>query len=124
MPSPSRYGPLSKARPSLLEKISGPNAVPLATLVKKGEAAAERVQESFGDYLGTRLRALAEVRNRLLDAPGEAAGAAWDQLYSLAVDLRGSAATAGRQGLGEICTSLENLLKDHVRDARAIQVVA
>lgn len=107
-------------RPSLLERISGPNAVPLSALVKKGEVAAEKVQESFGDYLGTRLRDLADVRIRLSGAPD----AVWDQFYSLVVDLRGSAAMAGRQGLGEVCTSLETLLKEHARDARAAQVAA
>ena len=111
-------------RPSLLERISGPNAVPLTALVKKGEVAAEKVQESFGDYLGTRLRDLADVRYRLSGAPDEASGAVWDQFYSLVVDLRGSAAMAGRQGLGEVCTSLETLLKEHARDARAAQVAA
>ena len=33
-------------RLSLLEKISGPDAVPLAILIRRGEAAAERVQEA------------------------------------------------------------------------------
>jgi len=111
---------LSKARPSLLEKISGPNAMPLTALVRRAEVAAEKVQASFGDYLGTRLRDLADVRYRLSGAPD----VVWDQFYSLVVDLRGSAAMAGRQGLGEVCVSLETLLKDHVRDARAAQVVA
>lgn len=110
---------MSKPRPSLLERISGPNAVPLTTLVKQGEAAAERVQESFGDYLDTRLRALADLRSRLSGAPD----GVWDEFYSQVVDLRGSSAMAGRQGLGEICTSLETLLKEHLRDARAVQVV-
>jgi hypothetical protein len=82
---------LSNPRPSLLERISGPNAVPLTALVKKGEAAAEKVQAGFGDYLGTRLRELADVRYRLSGAPD----AVWDQFYSLVVDLRGSAAMAG-----------------------------
>jgi len=112
--------PKAECRPSLLERISGPNAVPLTALVKKGEAAAEKVQASFGDYLGTRLRELADIRYRLSGAPNPV----WDQVYSLVVDLRGSAAMAGQQGLGEVCVSLETLLKEHVRDARAAQVVA
>ncbi len=107
------------SKPSLLQRISGPNAVPLTTLVKRAEAAAEKVQESFGDYLGTRLRELADLRRRLSGAPD----GVWDEFYSQVVDLRGSSAMAGRQGLGEICASLESLLKEHVRDARAVQVV-
>lgn len=110
---------MSNTRPSLLERISGPDAVPLTALVKRGEAAAERVQESFGDYLGTRLRELADLRYRLSGAPDTV----WDQVYALVVDLRGSAAMVGRQGLGEICASLETLLKEHARDVRAAQVV-
>lgn len=107
------------SKPSLLERISGPNAVPLTALVKRGEAAAEKAQQSFGDYLGTRLRELADLRARLSGAPD----GVWDEFYSRVVDLRGSSAMVGRQGLGEICSSLETLLKEHVRDARAIQVV-
>lgn len=104
-------------RPSLLERISGPNAVPLTALVKRGEAAAERVQEGFGDYLGERLRALGNDRHRL------STDAAWEEFYAQVVDLRGSAAMAGRPGLGEVCVSLETLLTEHERDARAVQVV-
>ena len=111
------------SKPSLLQRISGPNAVPLATLVKRGEAAAEKVQESFGDYLGTRLRELADLRGRLSAAPKEHSTGVWDEFYSQVVDLRGSSAMAGRQGLGEICASLETLLTEHLRDARAVQVV-
>jgi hypothetical protein len=47
----------------------------------------------------------------------------WDQFYALAVDLRGSAAMVSRRDLGEVCRSLETLLKDHVRDPRAAAVV-
>ena len=109
-----------KARPSLLERISGPKAVPLTALVKKGEAAAERVQESFEDYLGIRIREITDARYQLSGAPE----AVWDQFYALVVDLRGSAAMVGRRGgFGEVCASLETLLKEHVRDARAAQVV-
>jgi hypothetical protein len=111
--------PSAKRRPSLLEKISGPNAVPLATLVKKGEAAAERVEESFGDFLNQRVRELSEARLRLEGAPDPV----WEQFYALVVDLRGSAAMVKRQGLGEVCQSLETLLTGHVRDAKAAHVV-
>jgi hypothetical protein len=107
-------------RTSLLEKISGPNAVPLATLVKKGEAAAERVQESFGDFLDQRIRELTDARARLSGGPDEV----WDHFYAMVVDLRGSAAMVSRQGLGAVCRSLEVLLKEHVRDAKAAAVVA
>jgi HPt (histidine-containing phosphotransfer) domain-containing protein len=106
----------AKPRPSLLERISGPKAAPLSSLVKKGEAAALRVQESFGDFLGLRIREL--VSHRLCD------DAAWDQLYSLVVDLRGSAAMVGQNHLGAVCRSLETLIKEHVRDPRAAKVVA
>jgi HPt (histidine-containing phosphotransfer) domain-containing protein len=106
----------AKRKPSLLERISGPKAAPLASLVKKGEAAALKVQESFGDFLGQRIRELAG--HRLCD------DASWDQLYSLVVDLRGSAAMAGQNHLGAVCRSLETLIKEHVRDTRAAQVAA
>jgi hypothetical protein len=104
----------------LLERISGPNAVPLAALVKKGEVAAEKVQESFGDFLDQRIRDLTDARFRLAGAPD----AMWDQFYALVVDLRGSAAMVKRQGLGVVCQSLETLLTQHVHDAKAAHVVA
>ena len=110
---------MSRARPSLLERISGPNAVALTALVKRAEVAAEKVQESFGDFLDARLRELADLRYRLSGAPDPV----WDQAYALVVDLRGSSAMVGRQGLGEVCASLETLVKDHLRDARAAQAV-
>jgi len=111
--------PSAKRRPSLLEKISGPKAVPLAALVQKGEAAAQRVQESFGDFLQQRIGDLTEARLRLSGAPPHA----WDKFYAMAVDLRGSAAMAGQTHLDAVCRSLEALLKDHVRDGRAACVV-
>ena len=113
----------TKLKLSLLEKISGPKAVPLTALVKKGEAAAQRVQESFGDFLGARIRELTDARTRLLGASHEPSGAVWDLFYALVVDLRGSAAMVNCQDLGEVCRSLETLLKDHVRDPRAAAVV-
>ena len=110
----------AKRRPSLLEKISGPKAVLLTALVRCGEVAAQRVQESFGDFLSERIRELTDARYRLAGAPD----AAWDQFYALVVDLRGSAAMVNRTDLGEVCRSLETLLKEHVRDHRAAAVVA
>jgi HPt (histidine-containing phosphotransfer) domain-containing protein len=110
----------AKRQPSLLDKISGPKAVPLTALVKKGEAAAQRVQESFGDFLSQRVRDLTEARLRLSGAPP----AVWDQFYAMVMDLRGSAAMAGQKQLVAVCHSLETLLKEHVRDSRAAGVVA
>ncbi|HKX65430.1 MAG TPA: hypothetical protein VJM78_08975 [Rhizomicrobium sp.] len=107
-----------KHRPSLLERISGPKAVPLSALVKKGEAAAERVQESFGDFLGQRIRELADARFRLSGAPPSA----WEQFYAVVVDLRGSAAMADQNHIGAVCRSLETLIKEHVRDSRSAGV--
>ncbi len=108
----------AKRRPSLLERISGPKAAPLTALVKKGEAAAMRVQEGFGDFLGQRIRDLTDSRLRLAGAPPSA----WEQFYSVVVDLRGSAAMMGQNHLCAVCHSLETLLKEHVRDSRAAAV--
>ena len=108
----------AKRRPSLLERISGPKAAPLTALVKKGEAAALRVQEGFGDFLSQRIRELTDARLRLAGAPSSA----WEQFYAVVVDLRGSAAMVGQSHLGAVCQSLESLLKEHVRDSRAAAV--
>jgi hypothetical protein len=114
----------ARRRPSLLERISGPKAVPLTALVQKGEAAATRVQESFGDFLQLRIQELMQARFRLTATPDAVPEAAWQQFYALVVDLRGSAAMAGRRGLGPVCVSLETLVQEHVRDARAVTVAA
>jgi len=103
---------------SLVEKISGPNAVPLSALIEKAEIAAQRVHQTFGDFLEQRIQELGKRRGELAHATG------WKEFYATVVDLRGSAAMAGQAAVRTICVSLEGLLKERIYDARACAVVA
>jgi hypothetical protein len=103
---------------SLVEKISGPNAVPLSALIEKAEIAAQRVHQTFGDFLEHRIQELGKRRGEL------AHGTGWKEFYATVVDLRGSAAMAGQAAVQMICVSLEGLLKERVHDARTCAVVA
>lgn len=103
---------------SLVEKISGPNAVPLSALIEKAEIAAQRVHQTFGAFLEHRIQELGKRRGELAHSTG------WKEFYATVVDLRGSAAMAGQAAVQTICVSLEGLLKERVYDARACAVVA
>ncbi|HET7084708.1 MAG TPA: hypothetical protein VFI23_08060 [Rhizomicrobium sp.] len=105
---------------SLLEKISGPGAVPLSTLIQRGEIAAGRVHADFDDFLTQRIRVLAQMRRALDGGEGEA----WRQFYAAVMDLRGSAATAGRKTVNAVCASLETVLTERVRDVRGLQAIS
>ncbi len=96
-----------RRRANLLEKVSGPNAVPLAALIQKGEAAAQKVHQSFGSFLDQRILELARLRPQLAN-PEEPA---WREIYEAEVDLLGTAATAGRKEVSAVCASLELLMR-------------
>ena len=83
----------ARRRPSLKDKISGPNALPIAKLVARGESASQRVQEEVGDFLHLRINQLEGLAAGLV---GEEAGiAAWKEFYTIVHDIRGSCALAG-----------------------------
>lgn len=95
---------------SLLEKVSGPNAVSIETLVERGEIASARIQEKFDDFLKLRVIALEKM---LDDLQGEAAPEAWWRIfYTIIHDIRGSAALAGNMSVSTFCISLERLLQE------------
>jgi hypothetical protein len=106
-------------RLSLLEKISGPDAVPLAILIRRGEAAAERVHADFGVFLHQRIQELARMRGGLDAENGES----WRPFYAAVVDLCGSSATAGRMAVNAVSASLERLMTERVQEARSFQVI-
>jgi hypothetical protein len=104
---------------TLLEKISGPNAVPLATLIQKGAHAAQKVHESFGDFLNQRVMDLARLRREL----GGRETGVWREFYVAVIDLRGSAATAGRDAAAAVCASLDRMMCQAEWDAKAVGVL-
>ena len=106
-------------RRSLLERISGPNALPITLLVERGEAAAARVHEGFGSFLEQRIRDLSAMREHIA-GPGHPR---WQEFYAAVIDLRGSAATAGRHAVAKVAGSLEALLDERLFDGRAATVL-
>lgn len=109
----------SRPRRPLLEKISGPKALPIALLVERGEAAAQRVHEDFGSFLDQRIRELSAMRGDIA-GPGHPG---WREFYAAVVDLRGSAATARRPAVAGVAASLEALLDERLFDGRAATVL-
>lgn len=101
---PARRGP------SLREKVSGPNALPVAQLVAMGERASERVQDSFQDFLGHRVARLKELLAGLVQKDCE--DAAWRDLFTIVRDIRGSSALAQNRGANTFCKSFEILLQE------------
>jgi hypothetical protein len=97
-------------RTPLLSKVGGPGARPVATLVKKGEAAVSRVQESFGDFLEEKVCELAKMRARLADRPEQEE--IWREFYTAVLDLRGSSALAGHRWVSSLSFSLETMLRE------------
>jgi hypothetical protein len=99
-----------RRRQSLLDKVSGPNAVPITALVARGEAASRRVQEKFDDFLKLRVSELEDMSRKLT---GEAAPAAsWERFYAVVHDVKGSSALAGKLAVNRFCLSLIRLLEE------------
>jgi len=100
----------NRRRRPLLEKVSGPNAVPVTMLVERGEAASRRVQEKFDDFLKHRVGELERMLGALTkkDAPE----ALWKSFYTVVHDIRGSGALAGHLSVNSFCLSLERLLQE------------
>jgi hypothetical protein len=100
----------NRRRRPLMEKVSGPNAVPIAMLVARGEAASRRVQEKFDDFLKLRVGELERMQGALTkkDVPE----ALWKSFYTVVHDIRGSGALAGRVAVNSFCQSLERLLQE------------
>lgn len=99
-----------RRRQSLLEKVSGPNAVSITALVARGEVASRRVQEKFDDFLKLRVSELEAMLNTLTDKGAPAA--LWDNFYAVVHDIKGSSALAGKIAVHAFCLSLIRLLEE------------
>lgn len=97
-------------RPSLKDKISGPNALPIAKLVARGEIASQRVQEQVDDFLRLRINQLEGLAAGLVGEEIEIA--VWKNFYTIVHDVRGSCALAGKASANAFCVSLETLLQE------------
>lgn len=102
----------ARRAPSLKEKISGPNALPITQLVTQGDRASQRVQESFDDFLDQRVLQLEELFAGLWQTPAEDFAAVWQNFFTVVRDIRGSSALAQNKGANTFCKSLEILLQE------------
>jgi len=94
-------------RPTLRQRVSGPNAVPITQLVERGAKAAERVNEQFQDFAREGVRKLEALMANITPAtPPES----WGALQAAVQDLRSSAATGGQPALSRMAKSWEKAL--------------
>ena len=94
-------------RPSLRQRVSGPNAVPIAMLVERGAKAAERANSQFQDFARERVHQLELLMAKIAPtAPQEN----WVALEAAVQDLRSSAATGGQPALSRMARSWEKAL--------------
>ena len=103
-------------------KTQGPAALPIATLVERGESAAKCVAEEYAEYARTWVPAVVAACRGLLgrDAPG----VEWNAIYTTVRDLRTSGQSAGHHVLAAMCASLEDVLMKYDRnDPRAPKVI-
>ncbi|MEY4966021.1 MAG: hypothetical protein RL274_1604 [Pseudomonadota bacterium] len=96
-------------RPSLRDRISGPNAVDITSLVARGEAASQLVQDSFDDFLRLRVRTLEGMQDKVAGNPAD--DDAWNGFFTIVRDIRGSSALAGKPLINAICATFETLLR-------------
>lgn len=109
-------------RPSLRDRITGPNAVPIEKLVARGEEASERVHLHFEDFLKLRIGDLEALRADMTRDPD---AEAWRNFFTIVRDIRGSSALAGKLGISQFCISLETLLQERdPKDPRMPSAIA
>ena len=95
----------TEQRVPLHVKVGGPAAVPIAELIERGEAAAQRVSADYAEHARTQAKEIATTGRALLKKGAD--GAEWNSLYTLVRDLRTSGESANRRTLTGICESLE-----------------
>ena len=114
--------PRSPQRKSLYEKTQGPQAVPIETLIQRGDAAAKLASASYLEFFRTKLPYVEGLANALF--AGALESASWKAFYTAVHDLRSSSASAGYHTVSAICESLETLLVERdPHDARMRDVV-
>ena len=94
---------------SLFKKVQGPNAVPLKSLVARGEAVAERVHAQFDSYFQQRVNEVRKIARKLEAEPSDTE-IRKDFFYAVQ-DLRSSSATANKPALSGILTSFADVAR-------------
>jgi len=106
----------------MLERLSGPNARPVALLVRQGSASAMRVNAEYRDFANSRV----EEIGRLMEGLTAVAPLSnWRDLYVAVQDLRSSSATCDNPLLSRIACSCERALDwQYRREAKLPAVLA
>jgi hypothetical protein len=111
---------LTRRFQSLRQKVRGPNARPIATLIAQGDRAGGRALAQFGDVLQGRLGELRAAADGLVTYPGDAGRR--HAVVFIAEDLRSSSVTAGRPRLGAILASLGSAVRRDVLDTEILRL--
>jgi hypothetical protein len=95
-------------RKSLYEKIQGPGAVPIASLIQHGDKAAQLASADYLKFFRAKLPSVEGLAIAMFAAP--VGGDARTAFYVAVHDLRSSSASAGYSTIAAISKSLERLL--------------
>lgn len=110
----------SAARPSLLERVRGPNARPIELLVEKATISAERVAVQYQNFARTRVE---EIAGHLGPLTGDAPARDWQALQDMVQDLRSSSATCGDEAIAQVARSWERALDPQYRAEPRLKAV-
>jgi hypothetical protein len=107
---------------SLLKRVQGPRAVPIALLVERGNEAADAVCARFGDYLEDGITKLADAALVFLKARNDAN---LEMFVQTIRDARSSSATAGHMWAALYAKSLETAVQTReITDQNLAVIVA
>ena len=112
--------PAAKIRPSLLQRVRGPNAKPIDFLIERGAASAVRVNSEYRDFARERVKQIAEAMSGLTPASPLSD---WRSLYTMIQDLRSSSATCGSNAIAGIARSWERALDWQYRREEKLMAV-
>lgn len=110
----------SAARPSLLERVCGPNARPVDHLVEKATASAGHVARQYQDFARGRVE---EIAGCLKSLTGDSPEHAWQDFHDMVQDLRSSSATCGDEAVAWVARSWERALDPQYRREPRLKAV-
>ena len=110
----------SAPRPTLLERMRGPNARPIDLLVERGTASAAHIARHYQGFARARVE---EIARRLATLSGGAPDAEWQRFCDMVQDLRSSSATCGDETVSWVSGSWEKALDPQFRGEPRLMAV-
>lgn len=110
----------SAPRPTLLERLSGPNGRPVELLVQQATAGAGRIAGQYQDFARGRVE---EIAGRLKGLTGASPAQEWQAFHDMVQDLRSSSATCGDEMVAAVARSWERALDPQYRGEPRLQAV-